>query len=173
MGRMDPRRIALSRWRLLIADDDAGCRASLAEFFEIEGFRVLRARDGSEAIEVIHQKPVDFSVLDLNMPGLTGIEVIRLLREGGRALPSIVVSANATDEDEARAIRAGAFSLVHKPVRLDVMRSVVVRLLQRFYPGKLTGGIPGPRPREPEGGPPPEWFPKDRPIEPPPGPGPA
>lgn len=120
---------------VLLADDDASCRDSLGQFFRCEGFRVYFASSGVEAIDVIKTHPVNFAVMDVQMPGLTGIQVLEILRNDGLTSPCIFVSGESSRELRMRAMSLGAFTFITKPVELDIMRFTVQQLMKKFFPG--------------------------------------
>jgi DNA-binding response OmpR family regulator len=97
--------------QVLIVDDDLGIREALRRGLEVEGFAVRDAADGSAALEAIAAQPPAIVVLDVTMPGLSGVEVVRRLREEGRTLPVCMLSAR----DEVDDLAAGADDYVVKP----------------------------------------------------------
>lgn len=120
---------------VLLADDDDSCRESLGQFLRHEGFRVYFASSGVEAIDVLKSRAVNFSVLDVQMPGLSGIQVLEILRSDGLNSPCIFVSGDSSKELKMRAMSVGAFTLLSKPVEIDIMRFTVQQLLKKFFPG--------------------------------------
>ncbi|MFO7570528.1 MAG: response regulator [Smithellaceae bacterium] len=86
---------------ILIADDDPDFVCNLKDILENSGFIVYQAKDGQEAIERIEDSPVDILILDLRMPILSGLETYLLIREKGIAVPTVIVTAYADNEDGA------------------------------------------------------------------------
>lgn len=121
-------------FQVLLADDDTPLRHSLVEFLSGWGWQVLPAESGSDALETALRHPVDFSILDFHMPGLSGLEVIRELRAKGQAIPSIVMSAGASREEAEEVRTAGAFTLIRKPFRLPDLRVTLDRLIETHFP---------------------------------------
>ncbi|MFC0677913.1 ATP-binding protein [Lysobacter korlensis] len=113
--------------QVLIADDLAANRTVLARILERAGHRVHAVDDGEAALDALETDRFDLAVLDMHMPGLTGLDVIRQLRfmeaGGGRLTPSIILSADATVQAAEAANEAGARAFLTKPV-------VVARLLE-------------------------------------------
>ena len=99
----------------LIVDDDAGVRKALAAGLAEAGFDVRQAADGSEAFERIAQRLPDVIVLDVAMPGASGIDVVARLRAEGRRLPICMLSARDEVDDRVRGLAAGADDYVVKP----------------------------------------------------------
>jgi DNA-binding NarL/FixJ family response regulator len=94
---------------VVLADDHAIVREGFASLCEANGMRVLgQCSDGSSAIETIQATRPDFAILDLNMPGMTGIEVIRRLRSAGCPSKLMILSISRDDKTVIEALRAGA-----------------------------------------------------------------
>jgi len=100
---------------VLIVDDDVGIREALRRGLDLEGFAVSEASTGREALEQIGDAAPQVVVLDVVMPGLSGVEVVRLLREEGRTLPVCILSARDEVEDRVAGLAAGADDYVVKP----------------------------------------------------------
>jgi DNA-binding response OmpR family regulator len=101
----------------LVADDDEDVRDLVAFCLRREGYEVLRAADGLEALELAVARCPDVAVLDVTMPHLSGLEVAEQLRSLAptRALPIVFLSARATDADVTRGLVAGADDYLRKP----------------------------------------------------------
>jgi len=102
---------------ILIADDDPVIQKLLAVNFEMEGYRVVTASDGAEALERVASDHPDLAVLDVMMPRMDGLDVVRALRAdpGTRTMPVILLSAKAQAVDINRGLEAGADVYVTKP----------------------------------------------------------
>jgi CheY-like chemotaxis protein len=122
-------------YSILIADDDRGCRESLREIVEPEGYRTLLATSGEEALDIIRAQSVDLILLDMQMPRLTGLETLQIVRQINAVLPCVLVTADATERLMQQALRAHAFSVIAKPVSRNVVLYTVVRALMRAYGG--------------------------------------
>ncbi len=120
-------------YSILITDDDRGIREILAEIVESKGFRPVLAEDGEAAIAIVQHEPIHLALLDMNMPKLTGLETLHLVRQIHALLPAILITADATLELMRRAFDAQVFSVVPKPVNAEVVVSTVVRALVRVY----------------------------------------
>jgi DNA-binding NtrC family response regulator len=118
---------------LLLAEDDDALRETLIQFFASEGFKVYPAGTGNEAIDIALRQEISFSIMDINLPGLNGIEVFRhITREVGR-MPCIFMSGDASQETMEKALHAGAFTFLSKPIQMELMRYSVDRLIQKFF----------------------------------------
>lgn len=138
-------------FHLLLVDDDSACRESLHEYFLRAGFQVSCAASGIEAYQSITTSRVDFSVMDVHMPGMTGFEVLqRLAREQLVAAvpPTVLMSSDGEAERLVQALGLPV-GFVPKPIRLDSLRRTVLDLLRAQsieLPPNLFGG-PGPSTR--------------------------
>jgi two-component system response regulator PrrA len=100
---------------VLIVDDDAGIRAALRRGLELEGFTARDVADGAAALFEIAERPPSIVVLDVAMPGMSGVDVVRRLREDGLTLPVCMVSARDEIDDRVAGLAAGADDYVVKP----------------------------------------------------------
>ena len=118
--------------RILVADDKASSRELVRTILENLGYEIQEAEDGITALEAIRNSPPDLVLLDFQMPGLTGYEVLTRLREEERfaGLPVVALTASAMAGDRDRALAAGFTSYLAKPVSLTTLRSEIRRLLQ-------------------------------------------
>lgn len=103
------------RGRLLIVDDEGAVRDVLSEYFEAEGYAVATARSGEEALEAIDQACPDVVLLDVRMPGMDGLEVLRRLRSRDGRPAVVMVTANQNVELARDALKIGAVDYVAKP----------------------------------------------------------
>ncbi|MBI1959330.1 MAG: sigma-54-dependent Fis family transcriptional regulator [Candidatus Rokubacteria bacterium] len=115
---------------LLIADDDPVALALLAEVLSREGYRVRAAASGEECLRVAEAEPVDLAIVDLRMPGLDGLQVMRGLATIQPGVPVLVLTAFVTIDTAIQAIRAGAYDYLSKPFRMEEMKVVVRRALE-------------------------------------------
>jgi DNA-binding NtrC family response regulator len=116
---------------LLVVDDDAGSSGLLREVFAQEGYDVSVAQSGAEALKVAAERPFDVVLSDIQMPDIDGIEVLRRLRKVAPDATVILVTAYGTIEMAIRALNEGAFDYVRKPFKLDEVRRVVERAMER------------------------------------------
>jgi CheY-like chemotaxis protein len=141
-------------YSILITDDDPNCRDVLREIMEPQGFRTLLASSGEEALDIVQDEEVHLALLDMHMPTMTGLEVLRLLRQMRQPLPVILVTADATASVIRQAQQARAYSVIPKPVSKNVVIYTVARALVRAYGGRQTLSPPPAGPPA-TGGPPP------------------
>ncbi|MER5753882.1 response regulator transcription factor [Streptomyces sp. NPDC002088] len=100
---------------VLVVDDDPGVRGALELGLGLEGFTVRLAEDGGVALEQIAKRLPSVIVLDVTMPGLSGVEVVQRLRAEGRTLPVCMLSARDEVDDRVAGLAAGADDYVVKP----------------------------------------------------------
>ncbi|MFB7253913.1 response regulator transcription factor [Streptomyces nojiriensis] len=117
--------------RILVADDDAAIRRSLERGLRLSGFSVLLAEDGPRALEQLTGPGADVVVLDVSMPGLTGIEVCRDLRTRGDETPVLMLSALDELADRVAGLQAGADDYLVKPFALEELVLRIQALLRR------------------------------------------
>ena len=108
---------------ILIVDDDAALRDALSEVVRDSGHDVRVARSGEAALAVLEDEPIDAMLLDLRMPGIDGLEVLRRIRGRSQRPPVTVLTAHATAANTIEAMRLGAFDHLTKPIsRADLIR---------------------------------------------------
>ena len=98
---------------------------------ELEGYDVVSASDGNEALDAVASEDPDLVVCDVMMPGIDGVEVVRRLRADNVTLPVVMLSAKAMRSDMRRGLEAGATEYVTKPFDPAELIDVVDRLLNR------------------------------------------
>ena len=115
--------------RILIVDDDeVSCRL-FAEILEGDGHEVHQARSGEEALDRLRKESYDLLLVDVRMPGITGLDVTRTMRQEQPLLPVIVMTAFGSIETAVEAIHEGAYDYVSKPMNLDELKKIVFRAL--------------------------------------------
>lgn len=119
--------------KVLLVDDDAQILRALRILLEARGYEVLLASDGRAALDAAARSHPDLVVLDLGMPGLTGVEVIQALR-GWTQIPIIVVSGRSDSWDKVEALDAGADDYVTKPFQADELLARIRALGRRRAP---------------------------------------
>jgi DNA-binding response OmpR family regulator len=123
---------------ILLVEDEESVQKLLAFPLERDGFRVLQARDGEEAIDLFERHDVDLVVLDLMLPKVDGLEVCRRLRAGS-AVPIIMLTARDDELDKVLGLELGADDYITKPFSIREFRSRVRALLRRAQLGPTAG----------------------------------
>jgi len=130
-----------SPYSLLITDDDDAFRETLRSIFEPEGFHTLLAHSGEEALDILREQQVHLALLDQNLPRLTGLETLRIIRQANAILPVILMTAQNTQHLLHEALLAHAFCVMSKPVTRSVVVYTVHQALSRSYdPSPNTSG---------------------------------
>ncbi len=102
--------------RILVIDDEAAIRDSMRMILEYEGYECVGASSGPEGIQVVKRDDPDLVFLDIKMPGMDGLEVLRQLRDLDEGLPVVMISGHATISHAMEATRLGAFDFIEKPL---------------------------------------------------------
>lgn len=156
--------------KVLVVDDEESVVQSIEGVLEDEGFRVAKARSGEEAIRVFQQEEPDVTLLDIWLPGMDGIEVLKRFKWMAPECQVIMISGHATISTAMTAVKLGAFDFIEKPLSLDVLLMTIYRALdqqkeltvqrsgeivteepvqdKKIIPKEIAGELPGP-PRVP------------------------
>jgi PAS domain S-box-containing protein len=116
---------------ILVLDDEHVMREGCARICQSLGCEALSAEGGKEGLRVLQEKPIDVMLLDLMMPGISGMEVLEHVREHHPELIVIVITGYATVELAVEAMKKGAYDFISKPFSPDQLRLVVNRALER------------------------------------------
>ena len=100
---------------ILVVDDEASIRRTLQEILEYEDYDVEQASDGEEALEAIRSTPYDLVLLDVKMPKLDGMEVLRAVADEAPEVPVVMISGHGTIETAVESTKLGAFDFIEKP----------------------------------------------------------
>jgi CheY-like chemotaxis protein len=130
-------------YSILITDDDRDSREALRDIVEPEGYRTLLAASGEEALDIVRDEKVHLALLDMNMPTLTGLETLELMRQVNVVLPCILVTADVSEWLMRQALRARAYSVIAKPISKHVVLYTVIRALVRAYGGPQGEDVMG------------------------------
>ncbi len=131
--------------RVLIVDDEPNVRLMLRTALESVGYTVTEAADGQASLASLRSDGADLVLLDLQMSGLDGMEVLRRLRDDGDDVPVVVVTAHGSVPTAIRAMELGALDFLAKPIEPSVLRRTVLEVLVR----RATVGLSRPVPSQP------------------------
>jgi len=112
-------------FRILIVDDNREIRTILEEYLREEGYTAQGAGDGNEALAKHGESPFDLIITDLNMPGMTGMELIKAISKEGSTTEFIIITGYASLDSAIEAVKAGAFDYIVKPFRIEELRVVI------------------------------------------------
>jgi len=143
IGSLEPACQHASRGHILVVDDDTEMRALLADFLSEDGYGVAKAANGAEALIRLRTEAFAAIVLDKNMPGLSGLDLLPGLRKICPATPVILITAFGDVETYVDAVEKGAFAYLFKPFRMEEMRKTLEQALaDRAMPSPVRpGGI--------------------------------
>ncbi len=117
--------------RLLVIEDDATLRESLARQLAEAGFAIEQAADGKEGLYYAEEYPIDLAIIDLGLPGMSGLEIIERVRADGKTYPILILTARDRWEDKVDGLSAGADDYVVKPFHFEEVSARVNALLRR------------------------------------------
>lgn len=109
----------MERIRLLLVDDEKDFVETLAERLEMRDLGPEVALNGERALEIVHNEVPDVMVLDMKMPGINGMDVLRSVRKHYPDVQVIILTGHGSDRDEQEALRNGAYAYMHKPVDIE------------------------------------------------------
>ena len=107
--------------RILVVDDEPGMRKSLADILLDEGYDVKLAEDGREAVDLCSRETFDVAIMDVQMPGLNGVEAFRQIRQHSPGARIILMSAFGVDDLKYQALDEGAIAFLDKPLDIDAV----------------------------------------------------
>ena len=119
------------RRRLLLVEDDSTLRQALSFNLTREGYEVTAAADGEAALEAARNQQLDLILLDVMLPGLSGVEVLRVLRREGVATPVIILTAKGDEIDRVVGLKVGADDYVTKPFSRPELLARIEAVLRR------------------------------------------
>lgn len=115
--------------RILIIDDEPDILLILGEYLKKEGFGVVTAGSGDEALEKIKTEHVDLALIDMAMPKMNGIETLKELKKKLPELPAIMITAYRDAEKVVETFRIGAYDCIFKPFDLKYLRQAILAKL--------------------------------------------
>jgi len=125
---------------ILVVDDEPQIRRVLRTTLTAEGYTIIEARDGAEALEKVRSERPDLILLDMNMPVLDGLQACREIRSGSE-VPIIMLTVRSAEKDKVRALDAGADDYVVKPFGMQELLARVRALLRRATEDKDAGAL--------------------------------
>ncbi|HEY1628310.1 MAG TPA: response regulator [Tepidisphaeraceae bacterium] len=135
-----PATIHTNRFTVLLANETEGWHQTVRQLLQPQGVETLSARSGREALNLIESRPVHVAVLDSQMQGLGGLQVIRLMREMDQAPHAILLAGELTTHLLHEAIAMHVFSVLAKPVDFNILLDTLARVMRRHYEGKWPSG---------------------------------
>jgi two-component system response regulator PhoP len=117
--------------RILLVEDDVRLQDSLADLLRGAGFAVDVSSDGIEGLFFGEEYPVDLAIIDLGLPGMSGLELIRKLRSSERQFPILILTARADWQDKVEGLESGADDYMTKPFHPEELKARIGALLRR------------------------------------------
>jgi len=119
--------------KIFLLEDDANLNETITEFLEEQGHDVVSVYDGDEAQEKLYESKYDLLLLDINVPGIDGLKLIKGSREGGMDAPAIFITSMDTVDDLERGFNSGCDDYIRKPFALKELLVRVESLLKRSF----------------------------------------
>jgi two-component system response regulator PhoP len=118
--------------RALVIEDDQNIRNQVAQFLTEEGYTVDTAPDGRDGLYMAEEYPVDVAVIDLGLPGTSGLDIIRRARKAGRKFPILILTARDGWQSKVEGLEAGADDYLVKPFFREELLARVRALVRRY-----------------------------------------
>ena len=130
-----------SRFTVLLPTEQEGWHETLTQLLKPQGVHTVLARSGREALEMIEGMEVHAAVLDTRMPGLGGLQVVKLMREmrGKNPPPAILLTEQLSNHLLREALTMHVFSVLAKPVDFNLLLDALARLLRRYHENRWPG----------------------------------
>jgi UDP-3-O-acyl N-acetylglucosamine deacetylase len=128
----------LAKERVLIVDDEKNIVSSLQEILNDEGYEIVTAEDGLDALEMVQSEPPDLVLLDIWIPGMDGIEVLQAIKTYHPEIEVLVMSGHGTIDTAVKATKLGAYDFIEKPFSLNQLVLSVERALKQKK-GRMNG----------------------------------
>jgi two-component system, OmpR family, response regulator PhoP len=117
--------------RILVVEDETALRELLGRALKRQGFAVDLCGDGTDGLHLATEYPIDLAIIDLGLPGTSGMEIVREVRKRDRKFPILVLTARSDWQDKVEALEIGADDYVTKPFRIEELMARVHALLRR------------------------------------------
>jgi DNA-binding NtrC family response regulator len=127
----------MAKYSVLLVDDEKEFVTTLAERLQMRGLEPQVAFSGEQALEILENSIPDIIVLDLKMPGIDGLEVLRRVKKCHPQIQVIILTGHGSERDEAAARRWGAFDHLQKPVDINDL----VRIMERAFRQKMDATL--------------------------------
>ena len=118
---------------ILVVDDDLGTRLSISDYLELSGYKVMTAKDGQEALDILEKYHLDLIVTDIVMPKMNGYEVCRRIKSDPQTkhIPVVMCSSKGEEFDRYWGLKQGADAYIAKPFQPTELVGTVKQLLRR------------------------------------------
>ena len=120
----------MDKKKILIVDDDQDICETLSDILDEEGYDVVTASDGQEALEKIRQGSFNLVITDIKMPIMDGMALLKEIEKSHKDIEVIVITSYGNEGQQVEAARLGAYEYLNKPLNLDQLKNIIVRALQ-------------------------------------------
>ena len=117
--------------RVLVIEDETGLQADIRQRLETEGYIVDTSGEGNEGLFFATEYPLDAAIIDIGLPGISGIEIIQRLRDQGSTLPVLILTARSRWQEKVEGLEAGADDYLVKPFQVEELLARLKALLRR------------------------------------------
>ena len=128
-------------FRILIVDDNKELREILEEYLQSEAVHIEGAANGKEALVKYNRNPFDLIITDLNMPEITGMEMIKSIKQQNDVTEFIIITGYASLDSAVEAVKMGAFDYIVKPFRMEELKVVVKNVRDKVALKKLNASL--------------------------------
>jgi two-component system KDP operon response regulator KdpE len=125
--------------RIFVVDDEPDLRRGIRGSLAARGYSVHEFRSGEEAVAGVRQQPPDLVLMDINMPGMGGVEACRLIRAASPGVGIVMITVRETEDDTVEALEAGADDYLTKPFRMRELLARISALVRRAKREELPG----------------------------------
>jgi DNA-binding NtrC family response regulator len=122
----------MSKGKILVVDDELFVRDLLLEFLGREGFEVVAVESGERALETVKVSAFQLALIDLKMPGISGLETLKEIRKISPLTQNIIMTGYPTIESSIEALRSGAYDYVVKPFKLSDLKASIDKASQEY-----------------------------------------
>jgi DNA-binding NtrC family response regulator len=122
----------MSKGKILVVDDELFVRDLLLEFLGREGFEVVAVESGERALETVQANAFQLALIDLKMPGISGLETLKEIRKISPLTQNIIMTGYPTIESSIEALRSGAYDYVVKPFKLSDLKASIDKAWQEY-----------------------------------------
>ena len=125
--------------RILLVEDEAPLRETLAARLKREGFAVDAAQDGEEGLYMGREVPFDVGIVDLGLPKMSGMDLVKALRDEGKQFPVLILTARSSWQDKVDGLKKGADDYLVKPFHVEELLARINALVRRAAGGGAVG----------------------------------
>ncbi len=127
-----------SEKKILIVEDDEAMRSLLKDILDAEGLVAEAVSNGSDALQKVMDQPFDLIITDIQMPGLTGLDILPVIRKLQPEAPVIVITAFGSKEVHRRSFEKGATGYLEKPIHINKLKTLIHKMVSSRE--KMIGG---------------------------------